>query len=480
MTDRKTRLDKPYSRRAILKGSLVTTTALGALTIGKAGPMHFISEAYAAAPSGLKAGEKAIGNFPSKTSGSTITIGLNLPLTGAYADEGADELKAYQLAADHLNGKGDGGLIPVIKPVAAGLKAGKGILGKQVVLVQNDSHTAADVARAGAQQMIQRDGAIMITGGSSSAEAIAIQSLCQDSGIIFMAGLTHSNDTTGKDRRRYGFRHFFDAYMSGQALGPLLAAQYGKERKAYHLTADYTWGWTQESSMKGATEKQGWQTVAAVRTPLGATDYSQYLTPVLNSGADVLILNHYGTDMVTSLKQAVAFGLRDKQANGKPFQVVVPLISELMAAGAGDAIKGIYGTSNWNYKLTDEGTKALTASFGKVYGKPPSQAAQTVYVQTIMYANAVETAGTFYPPTVIKTLEGFKFDGMGNGPTEYRATDHQAFKDILIVQGKQKPDNQFDLLDIVKVVPRKDVEYDPNIPDFNPDGKAALGPYEPA
>jgi branched-chain amino acid transport system substrate-binding protein len=158
----------------------------------------------------------------------------------------------------------------------------------------------------------------------------------------------------------------------------------------------------------------------------------------------------------------------------------VPLISELMAAGAGDAIKGIYGTSNWNYNLPDEGTKALTASFGKVYGKPPSQAAQTVYVQTLMYANAVETAGTFYPPTVIKTLEGFKFDGAGNGPTEYRAEDHQAFKDILIVQGKQKPDNQFDLLDIVKVVPRKDVEYDSNIVDFNPDGKAALGPYEPA
>ena len=157
-----------------------------------------------------------------------------------------------------------------------------------------------------------------------------------------MAGLTHSNDTTGKDRRRYGFRHFFDAYMSGQALGPILAAEYGKDRRAYHLTADYTWGWTQEESMKGATEKQGWKTVAAVRTPLGATDFSQYITPVLNSGADVLILNHYGTDMVNSLTQAVQFGLRDKQANGKQFQIVVPLYLRADGAGAGDAIKGIY------------------------------------------------------------------------------------------------------------------------------------------
>ena len=98
----------------------------------------------------------------------------------------------------------------------------------------------------------------------------------------------------------------------------------------------------------------------------------------------------------------------------------------------------------------------------------------------ILYANAVEKAKTFYPPDVIKALEGFNFDGMGNGPTEYRAADHQCFKDILVVQGKQRPANQFDLLDIVKVVPKAETYYDPNIPDFNPDGKAALGPYEPA
>ena len=46
-----------------------------------------------------------------------------------------------------------------------------------------------------------------------------------------------------------------------------------------------------------------------------------------------------------------------------------------------------------------------------------------------------EMAGTFYPPAVIKQLEGFKFDGMGNGPTEYRAEDHQCFKDVLVVRG---------------------------------------------
>ncbi|MET0437295.1 MAG: substrate-binding protein [Devosia sp.] len=408
--------------------------------------------------------------FCNNPTGDTVVFGLNLPLTGTYAEEGADEQKAYELAIAHLNGEGDGGLLNVLQPSA--LK-GNGILGKKVTYVSSDSQTKSDVARAGATRMIERDGAIMITGGSSSGEAIAVQGLCQEMGVIFMAGLTHSNDTTGKDKRRYGFRHFFNAYQSGIGLAPVLGDTYGNDRQAYHLTADYTWGWTQEESIKAATEGLGWKTTAAVRTPLGATDYSQYLTPILNSGADVLILNHYGLDMVNSLTQAVQFGMRDRQANGKDFQIVTPLISELMAKGAGESVKGIFGTSNWHWNLQDPGSVAFTKSFGAAYGSPPSQAAHTAYVQALLYADAVERAGTFYPPEVIKALEGHEFDGMGNGPTLYRADDHQCIKSVLVVQGNESPTSEFDVLNVFQEIDRDTVAYDPTI--FGGD----LGPAEP-
>jgi len=437
------------NRRRLLQFGAASGVALAA-------PMHFVRGAYAADAC----------NMPK---GDTVTFGFNVPQTGPYADEGMDELRAFQLAVKHLNGEGDGGMLNTMKPKS--LK-GNGILGKKVAYVTGDTQTKADAARATAKRMIEKDGVIMISGCSSSAVAVAVQDLCQEAGIIYMVGLSHSNDTTGKDRKRYGFRHFFDAYMSGVALGPVLGQEYGKDRKAYHLTADYTWGWTQEESMKNATEKLGWKTVAAVRTPLGAGDFSQYITPVLSSGADVLILNHYGKDMVNSLTQAVQFGLRDKTANGKKFEVVVPLISELMAQGAGDNIKGILGTANWSWKLEDDGTKAFVKSFGQEYGFPPSQAAQTCYVQALLYADACERAGTFNPPDVIKALEDYNFDGMGNGPTLYRGADHQCFKDVLVVQGKEKRDNKYDLIDVFKVVKAADVTYDPSM--FG----GELGPYD--
>ncbi len=401
--------------------------------------------------------------FTNEPTGSSVTLGFNVPQTGPYADEGADELRAYELAVEHLNGGGDGGMMGTFSSKAL---QGNGILGKKVEYVTGDTQTKSDAARASAQSMIQKDGAIMITGGSSSGVAVAVQGLCQEAGVIFMAGLTHSNDTTGKDKKANGFRHFFNAYMSGAALAPVLAELYGDDRKAYHLTADYTWGWTQQESIAAATEALGWETVENVLTPLAATDFSSYIAPVLNSGADVLVLNHYGGNMVNSLTNAVQFGLREKQVNGKNFEIVVPLFSRLMARGAGENIKGILGSTNWHWSLQDEGTKAFVKSFGTKYGFPPSQAAHTCYAQTLLYADAVERAGSFNPCAVVEALEGFEFDGLGNGPTLYRAEDHQCFKDVLVVKGKENPTSEFDLLEVVQITPRAQVEYAPDHPMF--------------
>jgi len=427
------------SKRKIGRRDMLKTTAV--VGAGLAAPMVFVPRAYA---------------YTNEPTGATVTLGFNVPQTGAYADEGADELRAYELAAEHINGEGDGGMLSTFSSKA--LK-GNGINGKKVVYVTGDTQTKADAARASAKRMIEKDGAVMITGGSSSSTAIAVQGLCQEAGVIFMAGLTHSNDTTGKDKRANGFRHFFNTEMSGAALGPVLKNAFGSDRVAYHLTADYTWGWSQEGSIKKYTEQLGWQTYETVRTPLGAGDFSQYITPVLTSGADVLVLNHYGRDMVNSLTQAVQFGLRDKQVNGKDFAIVVPLYSRLMAQGAGENVKGIFGSTNWHWSLQDEGSKAFVRSFGQKYGFPPSQAAHTCYCQAILYADACERAGTFRPSEVGPALEGFKFDGLGNGPTEYRASDHQCFKDVLVVKGKETPTSKFDVLEVVEVTPRAQVEY---------------------
>jgi ABC-type branched-subunit amino acid transport system substrate-binding protein len=441
-----------FSRRGVLKTGMVASAGLAL-------PQYLRADAHA--------------GFTNAPGDSEVILGFNVPQTGPYADEGADELRAYELAVEHLNGGGDGGMLGTFSSKALD---GTGILGREVKYVTGDTQTKSDAARASARSMIEKDGAIMITGGSSSGVAVAVQALCQEAGIIFMAGLTHSNDTTGKDKRANGFRHFFNSYMSGAALAPVLAANYGTDRKAYHLTADYNWGYTTEEAVKSSTEAMGWETVNAVKTPLTQTDFSSYIAPVLNSGADVLVLNHYGGNMVNSLTNAVQFGLREAQANGKNFEIVVPLYSRLMARGAGANVSGIFGSTNWHWSLQDAGSQAFTRSFGTKYGFPPSQAAHTTYVQTLLYADAVTRAGSFNPCAVAEALEDFEFDGLGNGPTLYRGADHQCFKDVLVVKGKENPENEFDLLEIVEVTPVGQVTYAPDHPQF---AGGALGSCNP-
>lgn len=430
------------SRRSVLKGSAAVAGALAA-------PQFFVKNAWAQ-------GECAtLGNFP--VEGPEVTFGFSIPQTGAYADEGADELRAQELAVEHINN--GGGILETLQPTAL---TGQGVLGKKVTYVTGDDQTNPDATRQVARRMIERDGVIMFNGGSSSATAVAAQALAQELGVVFMNGLTHANETTGKDRRRYGFRQFFNSYMTGLALGPVLADNYGSDRAAFHLIADYNWGHSTSGAMKDATESQGWSTINRVSTPLGATDYSQFLTAFLNSEADVLVLNHYGNDMVNSVTQAVQFGVRDMQKNGRQVELVVPLYSRLMAQGAGDNIEGVFGTTNWNWSLDNPGAKAFVDAFTEKYGFPPSQAAHTCYVQVILYADACERAGTFYAPEVIAALEDHEYSGDGyNNPSLYRGADHQSFHDVFLVRGKSASarDSEFDLLEIVDEVPRATVEY---------------------
>ena len=142
-------------------------------------------------PASHKSGLKkagAQGNFRNNPgSSSVVKFGFNVPQTGPYADEGADELRAYQLAVKHLNGEGDGGMLNTMKP---SMLKGNGVLGKKVEYATGDTQTKSDAARASAKRLIEKDGVIMFTGGSSSGVAVAVQALAQEMGIVFMAGLT--------------------------------------------------------------------------------------------------------------------------------------------------------------------------------------------------------------------------------------------------------------------------------------------------
>ncbi|WP_435179488.1 substrate-binding protein [Halorussus sp. AFM4] len=404
----------------------------------------------------------ALGNFP--VEGDTVTFGFNVPQSGPYSSEGKDELRAYKLAVKHLNN--GGGWVDSWSDLS-----GEGVLGKTVDYVTGDTATDADTARQSARRMIQRDNVQMISGGSSSAVAIAVQELCQQEKVLFMACLTHSNDTTGKNCVRYGFREMFNAYMTGQALAPVVTGEYGDDLKFYQLYADYSWGKTQQASMKKFFEKAGWSQVDSVPTPLGTKDYQSYLSEAQSSGADAIFLNHYGLDGANSLGQAIEMGLDEDM------EIVMPLYNRPMAQAAGGAIEGIYGTVAWDAQIDNEPSNSFAKAFGDEYGgRVPSGPAQLAYAQTLQYAAAAERAGTFYPPEIIKQLEGRKYDNLGMGKETMRKCDHQAQRAVPVVKGlPESEQGSGRFFELVNLTSRSELGYKCG---EGPAAECKLGSYE--
>ena len=390
------------------------------------------------------ADQPPIGTWPAGSSGDTVYIGASVPRTGTYAVQGEDELKGAELAVEQINAGHE--LIKKLSP-----KSTKGVLGKQVKLLVADSAAKPNQAVQAQQRFITENKIVLMTGSTSSAVAVALNKLAQREKVLYITQVSGSNDTTGKDCVRYGFRQCFYGEMAANAIGPVIVKAFGKGKKAAYLTPDYTYGHTTTASVEKYLKSQGWTTVTNQVAPLGAPDYSSYLLNVANSGADVLINVNWGHDCVLSTQQAKQFGVLDKM------KLVVPYQVPFIARETGGLMEGVYAATDYWWTLEDKFplAKMFNETFEKKYGYKPEWSAENAYIAIVHWARMVEETGSFYPPDIIKTWEKGETIPSLVGDVHYRPEDHQCVRPVVIVKGKKPAamKNKEDFYDIVEIVP---------------------------
>lgn len=423
------------SRRTLLQASagLAGTTIL---------PSMLTMPAFA-----VDVGDKPpIGTWPAGSQGDTVYIGAAVPRTGTYAVQGEDELKGMQLAVEHINNGHE-----LLKQLAP--KVTKGLLGKKVEVLVADSAAKPNQAVQAQQTFINQNKIIVMTGSTSSAVAVASNKFAQREKILYLAGISGSNDTTGKDCVRYGFRQNFYGETAANAIGPVLVKAYGKGKKAAFMTPDYTYGHTVTKSVNDyLTKNGGWTQVTNQVSPLGTQDFSQYLTNMANSGADVIINVNWGRDAVLSVQQAKQFGLTPKM------KMVIPYQIPFLAKEAGpELMEGVYAATDFWWTLEDKYplAKMFVEAFEKKYGYKPEWGAENGYVSFAHWARMVSEAGSFYPPDVIKQYEKGETIPSLIGDVHYRPEDHQCVRPVIIVRGKSPKDmrNKEDFWEVVEIVP---------------------------
>ncbi len=435
MTSKNATIAMPLSRRHLLRTAAATGAGLGALSVGGFTFVPAFAE-----------DQPPIGTWPAGSQGATVNIGATVPRTGPYAVQGEDELKGVQLAIEHIN-EGD----PLLKKIAP--KVSKGLLGKQVNVVVADSAANPNNAVQEQQTFINENKVIAMYGATSSAVAVALNHFAEREKVLYVVGISGSNDTTGKDCTRYSFRQCFYGETAANAIGPVLVKAYGKNKKAAFMTPDYTYGHTVTKSVNDYLSKNGgWTMVTNQVSKLGTQDFSQFLTNIANSGAEVIVNVNWGRDAVLSIQQAKQFGLTPKMKMVIPYQI--PFIAKEVTP---ELTEGVYASTDYWWTLEDKYplAKMFNAAFDKKYGYKPEWGANNGYMQFAIWARMVSEAGSFYPPDVIKQYEkGETFDSTV-GQVHFRAEDHQLVRPVIIVRGKapKAMKNKEDYWEVLEVLP---------------------------
>jgi ABC-type branched-subunit amino acid transport system substrate-binding protein len=372
----------------------------------------------------------------------TVKIGLNYPKTGPYSVQGLDQWRATELAVAEINAAG-------------------GILGKQVEVAWRDSQSKADLSTANVTELIDTEGVKMVLGGSASSVAIAAGKVCQEKGVPFFGTLTYSTATTGKEGHRHTFRECYDAWMGAKAIAAYMKENFAG-KKFFYITADYTWGWTTEASVRKFSDTEDKSKHKGMTTPFpGATeqDFKKALSFAKMMKPDVLVLVLFGKDMSTAVRLATAMGLKSKM------QIIVPNITLGMAEGGGPKVmEGVIGALPWcwevPYKYNYPRGKEFVEKFAAKYGRYPSTSGASAYTILYEYKGAVERAGSFDSPGVIKALENHEYTLLKDKQV-WRDFDHQSVQTVYAVKCNPqavvlKDKYKLDYFEILSSIPGED------------------------
>lgn len=343
-----------------------------------------------------------------------IRIGFNYPKSGPYAQIGNNQYQGAKLALDEINLQG-------------------GILGRMIELVIRDSGSHVRRTRGNIKSLLEEENVQMVFGGVSSAVAIAACALCQEKWIPFFGTLTYSTDLTAEEAHRACFRESYNSWMAAKLLSKYMDHKL-KGRRLFYITADYTWGWTTEESIRELTGTTDHQRHPAVRTRLGTSSFIQPLRQVEAASPDVLILTLAGGDLATALRQATVMGLKSRT------NIIVPNLirTDIVAIGP-KAMEGVIGIMPWFWQVPyifeyPRGIQ-FVERFKARYNDYPASAAASAYTILHEYKAAVERAGSFDGRAVIRALENHTYQ-IVKDPQTWRAFDHQSIQTIYLVRGK--------------------------------------------
>jgi branched-chain amino acid transport system substrate-binding protein len=345
---------------------------------------------------------------------ATIKIGFPVPLTGAFSAEAQDQVRAAEIAIKEFNDAG-------------------GFNGRRAELLVRDDKLNPGEAATRTLELIEKDKVDFIVGSLSAATQLSINAVTRERKVIFNSISQSDAINEAKDWSPYTFHEALNPHMTAGAVARYAFPKFGK--RVVYLTADYAYGHEMVRGFERAGKTLGATTLADIRHPIGAADYSSFLPRIQSLKPDVLVMCNFGRDLVNSVKQATDFGLKEKT------RIITPvlLFTARQAAGA-DVFDGVVGGTSYYWGMEDSvpAAKTFNDKFRKAYGGAvPSDYGALGYAGIRSVLQGVLNAKSTDSLKVSEAMGQLKYNWY-KGDQYFRKCDHQSVQSVIIVESKSK------------------------------------------
>jgi branched-chain amino acid transport system substrate-binding protein len=370
-----------------------------------------------------------LGIFLSSASGQPIKIGVLNDQSGVFAEyQGIGSVIAAQMAVEDYGGKA---------------------AGKPVEVVSADHQNKTDIGVTIARRWYENEGVDAIFDLPNSAIALAVADMTAQKNKVFVGSGAGTALLTGEKCTPNTVHWTYDTYAYGRGLAKAVVAQGGT--KWFFVTADYAFGHDLEKRAAEGVKEAGGQVVGSVRHPLGTADYASFLLQAQASGADVVGIANAGDDTITSIKQAVEFGLTQKQ------RLVGLILGMNGLTGLGlNLAQGALIMNPFYWDITD-GARAFARRFAERHPRHnyPNDMQAGVYASVLHYLRAVDkVGGAGDGRAVVAAMKALPTDDplFGKG---YIRSDGRKIHPLYLLEAKRPEESKsrWDLLKVVATVP---------------------------
>ncbi|MBI4965064.1 MAG: ABC transporter substrate-binding protein [Desulfomonile tiedjei] len=317
-------------------------------------------------------------------------------------------------------GAGAGARLAVDEINAAG-----GVLGRKLKWIERDDQFKPDIGLKEAKDLILNQHVHFLTGTLSSSVALAVSSYAKEKKVMFISTLCQSAAITEEQGHRYVFR-FGSNSTTIAAVPAMRAAKTWGGKKIFTLCPDYEWGHRAQKDFLEFYKKEvpDAQIVGELWPKTGTTDFTPYISTIMASGADLVLIALVGGEEHAFVKQAYPYGFYDKMH-------VVELLAgsqenwSKVKKGQPAPIGSMTGCRYPYWAIDDPRSQNFSKKFQEITGYVPQFTGITAYCMIYALKESIEAAGGTDTEKNVDYWTGRVFD-TPVGPIKMRACDNQA------------------------------------------------------